>query len=145
MAAADLTTLCRYASCRDLVRSRCNEADLEAFGYEGVQVHSVAHVHNRTLKGRYEAAVARAQDAGATTRGPVEYLLWHEHPLMPGELDHVVEHGFRHPEEYARCAPAISTLPPGMRQTPRPVLNAGSGLQDGPARCSGADKQSDTV
>lgn len=66
-------------------------------------MHRVAHVHNRTLKGRYEAATARSPETGSLVR-PVEYLLWHEHPSMPGELEHVVEHGFRQPAEYARYA-----------------------------------------
>ncbi|WIA10534.1 hypothetical protein OEZ85_010722 [Tetradesmus obliquus] len=92
------------ASCQELLRSRLLQAG-EPGGVHGitdVQVVSAARIHNRHLRLHFDKLQSSGSGCGSGSSGHEEskrqctdYLFYGEHPAMPGELMHVVQHGFR--------------------------------------------------
>jgi len=90
-----------YSSCVDLTQSRFVAADFAAFGISGFRVSRVTRVHHRYLRNRFEErleSMVNINDLGY--KRSLEYLFFGENPNMPGELAHVMEDGFRLPEQY---------------------------------------------
>ncbi|KAG1679410.1 hypothetical protein FOA52_007701 [Chlamydomonas sp. UWO 241] len=91
-----------HSSCVDLFNSRFGAADLEVFGVRGAAVLSVTRVHNRWLRGRFDRRLVDMVDmSDPTYKRSLEYLFVGEHPALEGELDRVVEHGFRSTDSLA--------------------------------------------
>jgi hypothetical protein len=92
-----------HRGCSERIRSCFCPADTAHLGWDSMEVVRVAHIHNRGLRSRWQAALDADDDPPR-----FEHLLWFEPPSMPGELHRVLEHGFRQPKEYARCASCCS-------------------------------------
>ena len=87
-------------SCVDLIKSRFHPEDLMKDVISGIHIKRVIRIHNRFLKNKFEEKMEVLADiTNINSRKQLEYLFYGVDPNIPSELEHVIEEGFRAPEE----------------------------------------------
>jgi hypothetical protein len=89
-----------FVSCVDLIKSRFHPEELMRDTISGINIKRVIRIHNRFLKNKFEEKMEVLADiTNINSRKQLEYLFYGLDPNIPSELDHVIEEGFRQPDE----------------------------------------------
>lgn len=89
-----------FVSCAELIKSRFDANDFAPLGIVDINIKRVIRIHNKFLKNKFEEKMEALVDVSNTsTRKLIEYLFYGQDPNAPGEMEHVIEEGFRTPAE----------------------------------------------
>lgn len=89
-----------YISCNDLIKSRFHPEEMSTYEITDINVQRVIRIHNRFLRTKFEEMMESQVDiSNPNYKKSLEYLFYGHNIKFPNEILHIIEEGFRPPDE----------------------------------------------